>query len=292
MRQQGRLLGAVLAGVLALALAGGCSRYPQDTPSTTLASARKMVQEGHAEKLQSLLYTDSPGFRRVLQRVGVLFGHVQDLGRTINQKFPGEVAELRKEAEDAARNGDASSAIGRIVMGELGGRRRAGPRTDPKEARASLDRFFKELFADPYGWLERSGDRLSAVTIADDTAAVLWDGNPIFPPIGLSMQEEGGKWYFMLPTNLPGVSNIMPRDDTEFDIWIKLVTVIDKVVLDLDKDVRSGKVKDLRALSESAGEKAFIPMAIGVLAYSKAVEAREKAAGQPTAAPAPAATPR
>lgn len=269
---------------------GGCSRYPQDTPSATLASARKMVQEGHAEKLQQLLYAENPQFRRVLKRLGVLLGHVQDLGRTINEKFPAEVAELRKQAEEAAKSGEASSLIGRAMMGELGGgRRRGGPSVDPDQTRASIDRFFKELFADPYGWLERSENRLSTVTIADDSAAVLWDEKPIFPPIGLSMREEGGEWYFVLPTNLPGVSNVMPKNDTEYDIWIKLVTVIDKVVIDLEKDVKSGKVKDLRALSEAAGEKAFIPVAIGVVAYGKAVEAREKeakAAANSTPAPA------
>lgn len=271
-------------------LLAGCSKYPQDTPAATLATARKMVQEGDAEKLQQLLYAPSPEFRKVLRRLGVLLGHVQDLGRTINEKFPAEVAELRRQAEEAAKNGEASSLIGRAVMGELGGgRRRGGPRADPQETRASLDRFFKELFADPYGWLERSENRLSTMTLSDDAAAVLWDEKPIFPPIGLSMQEEGGNWYFMLPTNLPGISSAMPKNATEYDIWIKLITVIDKVVLDLEKDVKSGKVKDLRALSESAGEKAFIPVAIGVLAYSKAVEARDKEA---KAAPAPASEPK
>jgi hypothetical protein len=272
--------------VAALALAAGCSRYPQDTPAATLASARRMVSEGHAERLEGLLYSESPGMRKVLRRLGVLLGHVQDLGRTINEKFPEEVADLRKQAEEAAKSGEASSLIGRAVMGELGGRNRpAGKRPDPDQTRASLDRFFKELFADPYGWLERSENRLSTVTIADDSAAVLWDEKPIFPPIGLSMQEEGGKWYFMLPTNLPGLSNVLPKNETEYDIWIKLVAVIDRVVIDIEKDVRSGKVRDLRALSESAGEKAFIPMAIGVVAYGKAVEAREKEAKGATPPP-------
>jgi hypothetical protein len=260
--------------VLAIAV-GGCSRYPQDTPAATLESARKMVAEGKADKLQGLLYAENPQVRMVLKRVGILLGHIQDLGRTINEKFPEEVAELRKEAEEAALSGEASGLMARAIRGELGGRRR-GPRMDPEEARASLDRFFKEVFADPYGWLERSGDRLSTVNIADDSAAVLWDGNPIFPPVGISMQEVDGKWYFMLPTNLPGVSGIMPKTVDEYVIWVKLVTVLDKVIIDLEKDVRSGKVRDLRALSESAGEKAFIPLAIGVVAYGKAVEAREK----------------
>jgi hypothetical protein len=296
----------IAVGAVGLALSG-CNRYPQDSPDALLVSARKMVQDGQAEKLQELLYAETPQMRRVLVKLGTTLGHVQDLATTINEKFPDEVAALRKQAEEAAAAGEASSLLGRAVLGELGGRggrRRGGAAGDPDEMRASFDRVVKELFADPYGWLARSENRLSTVAMGDDMAAVLWDGKPIFPPLGLGLRESGGKWYVALPTSLPGIANIMPRTDDEYKIWVSVVTVFDRLVIDLTKDVRSGKAKDLRALSELAGEKAFIPVAIGVLAYGKAVEAREKEAGreppppvaapenQPTPEPAPADPPQ
>lgn len=285
------VLGRAAALVLLAAASAGCRDrgYSQATPEAVLVTARLMVENGDARRLSELLYADSPQMRRLLKDAGRTLGLLEELGRAVQQRFPKEVESLRAEAAEAARSGQASSFVGRVV-GAAGQGRRA--RLDPaaaQEARSAFDRMIKELFADPYAWLSRNADRLRATTdgMPDGMAAIQWDSNPdsdderdwkpVLPPLGVAMKLDGGRWYVLLPTGVPGASAVVPKTPEEWEIASSLLEAVDNMLIDLRRDVASGRVGSLDDVARSAGEKAFIPVALGMMAYSKAMEERRRA---------------
>ena len=289
----------VVAAMVGLTLlVGGCRRgYDQSTPQAVLQTAKQMVQKGDASRLTELVYADSPKMRQFLDEIGIVMGSLQDLGKAVQKAYPEEIAKLKAEAEESAKKGEASSFISRMAgqatqqMGGLGKRppKGAAP-ADPDAMRKTFDNAMKEVFADPYGWIASNETRLTAQTVADDQAVILWDGKPALG-IGLTMKKgDDDKWYIVLPTNAPGVAQIMPKTDESWEIMGSLMDVFDNMLHDLTKDVESGKARKLDSLATMAGEKAFVPAVMVFFAYSQAIQADKKAAKeaaktQPSAPP-------
>jgi hypothetical protein len=267
--------------VLCLAPLAACGGPDRDTPEATIASARKVVEQGRADKLGQFIYADSKDMRRLLNRLGVFLGNIQKLGEAVQQKFPKEVSELKARAADAAKSGKATSLLGQMTSQLRPGRGQRKP-PDPAQAQATRDAFndaIKDLFADPYGWLAQSETRLTTSFLTDDSVALLWDGQPVMAPLGMIMKKDtDGKWYFVLPTNVPGISNFMPKTQEQFQIWGSLITVFDKTVLDLTKEVQSGRLHSLEDVSHKAGEMALPPAMIVMLAMGEYDQAKRKEA--------------
>lgn len=252
--------------------AWGCdSKGPRETPEGTILALKETVLEGRADRLGDFVYAEGPEMRRLLRRTGVMLGNVQELAGSIQTKFPDEVAALKAQALEAAKEGNSSGFLSQM-MGQMGGqaagrggRRRA--RQDPSKTRASFDAFLKGLMADPYGWAAEADTRLTTAFVTDDTVALLWDEKPVMAPLGLTMRKaEDGRWYLQLPS-FPGVTSVMPRTPEQYKIFGSLIATFDNLIIDLRKDVESGGVRDLNGLSTKAGEKAFLPVAAAFFAY-------------------------
>lgn len=257
---------AVLLAIAAWA--GGCEEYSHDSAQAVVQSARQMVAEGRADLLPTLIYAESKRERRVLREVGSLLGHVQDLAVAVNEAFPAEVAALRARAEAAAKDGRASSTVAGWFTGRSTGNR-AG------NAQQVLSDVFAGIMADPFGWLEQNETRLGTEYVAEDTEALTWDGRAILPPLGVLLKRQEGHWYVLLPTHMPAVRRLMPDNEEFWAALPELVHVVDNMIVDLTRDVRERKVRDLAALSEQAGKRAFVPMMIAAYALGKAAEAAE-----------------
>lgn len=266
------------AGAIAMA-AGACTHYSQDTPEAVLASARQMVKEGHADHLTDLIYADSKQMRTLLDQLGGLLGDLQDLALAVQKAYPKDVQKLESDAAEAAKNGNASGFLQKMV-GQMGQARskRMPPADNGDEMRQTFDNAAKELFADPYGWLERSEEKLTVRTVSDDTAAIMWDGKPAFG-VGLLMKQEKGRWYVLLPTSMPGVSQAMPKTEDGWEILGDMVQVFDSTLTELTDDVKKGRCPRLDDLANKAGEKAFLPAVMVFFAYEKYMEA-ERPPGQ------------
>jgi len=253
-----------------IALLSACSdpAMPQDTPQATIQTASKLLQDNNARKLPRLIDAESPDMRRLLDRFGVLLGNVQTLAAEAQRAFPDEVAKLRKSAEEAAKtqatNPKAQSGLA-AVFGNMGG----GGRGNNKAREQAAQDLVKRLFTDPYAWLRDNSGRLTTTPLSDDAAGLMWDGKPIIPGIGLTMIKRDDKWYFAIPTNIPVVSGYLPHDENGFKVWGSLIVIVDNTVKELIADLRNGRVRSLDELSRKAGEKAFIPIAIGFFAVSK-----------------------
>jgi len=200
------------------------------------------------------------------------------------------MADLAARTEEAAKKGKATSLIAQMTknMRGGGGNRRSRAKqsvAQREETQQALNDALKRLFADPYGWLKESEARMSTAYLTDDTVAVLWDEKPIMPPIGLVMKKADDKWFFVLPTNVPGLNSFMPKTKDEYFIWGKIVHTFDNVVSDLKKDVEVGSLTTLEGVAQRAGEKAFLPAAMVFMSLSSYKDAKAK---ETKAAAAPA----
>ncbi len=287
---------------------GGCSRprteYPASTPDEAIDSAQTMIVNGEADRLTDLIYAEDEATRSFLNQVGSMLGSLQRLGQAVEQRFPEELGAFRAEAEKAAAEGRTNPILARLVASRGGGRNRsfgvsrinregltldnAGD-GDARPARPGdlftgrqsesqrelVNGIIKQLLADPYRWLADGRDRLDHVYISDDTVSLTWDDKPILPPFGLSLIEREGRWFLVPPTSYPGVRMVLPRNADEWFVWGSMVKTLERVVVDLERDVRTGQVRNMTDLADSAAEKVAIPAMLVFFAYGNMVEQRQ-----------------
>lgn len=267
------LAGAALLGVGAL-WAGGCeSHAPRETPEGTIEAMVQAIKDGRADRLGEFFYAENPDARRLMRRTGVFLGNVQSLAKAVQEKFPDEVAALRAEAEKAAAEGRTSGFFSQLAA-QAGGqatqrRRRLPAGREAEQTRSSFDQALRGLLADPYGWVEESEQRLTTAFLTDDSVALLWDGKPILPPLGMTMRlADDGRWYIVAPLDSPLLSSFTPQTPEQYALFGSLIATFDNLVIDLRKDVEEGRVRNLDELSRRAGERAFLPVAAAFFAYS------------------------
>lgn len=254
------LFGLALAA-LPLSACDPPPRTSQSTPEAALDSAVELVESGHAEKLTDLVYADTPRLRALLDSLGVLLGDMGDLAEAVQQHCPEEVERLKQAADERVRTGSVESLFaGFGIGGGKGG---------------DAGRVLARLYADPYGWLRRGADRISFVTLTDDTAMIHFDDHPALSVLGISMKLEKGKWYLQLPTNLAG--KYMPRTEEQWRILESIIQVFDGTARDLTAKVRGGDIRSLSQLGDTAEERLLIPAAIAFGAYAKEIDVREHA---------------
>ena len=267
-------------GSVVVACLHGCDRpksYSQDTPNEVISSAVQMIREGQTQRLPDLIAADNDEMRRMLDRLGVLFGNMQKLAAAAQERFPEDMAKIKAQAEKAAASGEGNPILEALRSGRQpgGGRAGAGGRGGPADENMARD-LINRLFADPYGWLDRNALRLTAEKVTDDQAMVLLDGEPLIPVVGLPMIEREGKWFIALPTNVPPLSIGWPRTRPQWDIIRALVTIIDKAVIEMTEDIRLGRVGGLDQLASKAQEKMIFPAAMAFLAYQRELEVRTR----------------
>lgn len=288
----GRVFRAALMVALTLLASGatGCRKkataYDQSSPEAVLTAAKAMVSIGDTRRLTQLIQADTTDLRALWDRVGYLLGDVQDLATQLNESFPEEIAEIKRKAQSGEMNTSGAALLSQITGGQRSGRRAGGrsgsvdPDLDPsRDPRSAINDAMRQILADPFAWLGENSDRLSVTPINDEMAAMMWDQKPIFPPVGIVIQKSAydDKWYLAPPLHLPPMNQLMPKTADEYAIWMQLIDAFRNVIIDLKKDVASGKMRNIEEVSRAAGERAFIPVAFIGVAYGKAMEERRKA---------------
>jgi hypothetical protein len=264
----------LMAVVLSLVACG--SREPdQSSPESTIASARKLLEKRDAERLHLLIYSEDEEQAKLWRRLGRVLGHLEELSTELAKRYPAEVQELATRAQEAAAKGKTTSLAGLLAKeARKTSRRRGPPKRDEKSA---FDDAIMRVFADPYAFLRESEGRLSTTYLNDDAVALLWDGKPVLPPLGMSMrQNDKGDWCFVMPTSAPVIAGFMPKTKDEYELAGQMLVVFDKVVIDLTKEVESGQHKSLEGVSRRAGEMLFLPAVLVFYAYQEQVSNRGK----------------
>lgn len=237
--------------------------YPRDTPGAVIESLFRALEAGEARLIPRFVHAETEEQRLVLAELSRLFGSLQTLATTIQERFPQDVARIRAQAA----GGRGFTGVLRAA-GESAGRSGAPQRTDPR-FNATVGTFL----ADPLGWLRDAKGRIAAAPIAEDMAAITIDGRPAFG-VGMTMRREGDEWFIELPLKAPGVSRFAPRTVEEHQVLASMIRVIDNTIVDLDRDLRNGQAQTLDDAAALAGRKSFGPIALVFIAYQRVVEAR------------------
>ena len=267
------------AAVLAVGLAAlaGCNDkgYSQATPEETLQTARLMVRNGDARRLTDLVYAESPELRELLEQTGDVLSSLAGLGLAVQERFPKEVADLRAQAEAAAKEGKSASFLAQLAG--LRSRMDRAARTGGGQGAQDLfNKMLMEIASDPYAWLTRTSERVTVSPLTDDSAAILIDGKPAMG-VGLTLVQRDGQWYLYLPVEMLKAARVYPDTPEKWEIMGYLMAAVDQAVVDMTADVKAGKAQRLEDVARMAGEKAFIPAAMVMFAYSKTLEADRKA---------------
>ncbi|MFO0491004.1 MAG: hypothetical protein ACK51T_01050, partial [bacterium] len=270
------LVASLLVG-LVLWLGSRPRAYSQASPQDVLLSINAMVKDGNAERIGDLFLADSVEQRATLIRLGSLMGTLQDLGKAAQRRFPKEVAVLREQLKRQAA-GQGQSIIDKLAKGGQGAQAAFSRPATPQERNLRQDQFKDaslQLLSDPFGWLQENQSRLGVAEVDDETAVLTFDKQPLLGGIA-QMKMSGGRWWLILPLQLPGVAQFAPQTRNEWSIIASLIRVVDKALQELADDIDSGKAARLEDVPRLAGEKAFIPAAIVMVMYGKEMDARAR----------------
>jgi hypothetical protein len=255
--------------------------YSQASPEDVLASMIQMVKDDNANRISDMIYADTPEMRSALSRLGGLFGSLQNVGEAVNEKFPKDVAALRERVKKEAAAAGGQDGILALLQSARPPTQRPGQAAVPRTAadRRARERQFQDiaarLMANPFEFLEEGANRLSVLKISDDTAVLRLDEQPLLGGI-LTMREREGRWWLMLPLNLPGVNQFAPQTKSEWAIIASLMKVGENTMNELAKDVRAGKAGTIDGVAQLAGEKAFLPAGIVMVMYGKEMDIRQR----------------
>ena len=267
-------LGVLLAGVLALVLAGNPKRttYPQQSPDDVLRAAVGMIKNGETRQLSTLIYAETPEMRTVLTQLGTVLESMQKLSVSSAKRFPDEFKKLQDDALSAAEDPKNKGIVAQLMIGmnEFGNGKPTGRQPNADDVRNA----FSAILADPFGWIDRNAARLTTVKTADDTASIMFDGQPAIPVVGLPMKLENGKWYINLPLNVVPISNVMPKTKQQWSILGSVLKVTDNAMVDLRTDVDAGRVAGLKNLTDKFQDKVLFPIAIAFASYAKELDVR------------------
>lgn len=251
--------------------------YSQGSPEDVLLSVGAMIKDNQANRISDLFLAKSLEERATLIRLGELFGTLQKLGKVTQERFPKEVAVLR--AQLAAQSaGKEQSIINALATGGDGAQRvLAQPRTfDERQARGDqLQDLTMQLLSDPFGWLQENSSRLGVTNIDDETAVVTFDKQPLLGGIA-QIKKENGRWWLVLPLQLPGVAQFAPQTRNEWSIIASLMKVVDNALKELSDDIAAGKARSINEVPRLAGEKSFIPTVIVMGMYGKEMDVRQR----------------
>ena len=229
-----------LATAVALALAaslalGGCRkpRYDTSTPEAAVDSMARMVKEGRVEMLPTMLFveardvefadgvTEASAIEDVKGKAGDMLARLWRVSTKLKKRYPADVdRELAKGGSWATRSG----------FGDV----------------------FTAVMADPFGWLDANRSRLEVEDLGDGTASFEIDGKPALGG-ALSMRETPEGWRVAVPIELARSSGYFPDTREEWAVLAYMMLAVENALIDFERELDSGKFRDLRAASERAG---------------------------------------
>ncbi|MEO1717776.1 MAG: hypothetical protein AAFR76_11760 [Planctomycetota bacterium] len=250
-------------------------QYSHGTPEELVEAFATMVEEGDVDRIPELIWAEDEAMRQTLAQLGALLAEMRLLGLSVNDAFPGEVDRLRREAEEAAARGEATSLLGRLGQSAMPGRGNRGRR--PGGQGDSINLAIRALLASPYETLDEARDRLTVLEINEGLGGLMWDGQMVLPPFGMSAKQDlldggSGDWYIVLPLDLPFVSRYRPRTEQQWFIAGALMQAWRNAAVDIREGIESGSIGSLSEATSELGATVGVPTAMIAVAYSKQLE--------------------
>ena len=262
--------------MLLLALAA-CRKPGPDTstPEATLDAAVAMVREGRVRELPMLIeipardvtfddgVTEASAIGEVKQKAGAMLERVVGVAARLRQRFPGEVA---KEVKAASKK--TSTGVRDQLVAVLG---------------------------DPAAWIEAQRPRLKATDLGDGTAALSFDGQPVFAG-ALSLANTDDGWRFRVPVELLRDSPYWPDTRHEWSVIASMMLAVEHAIEDFQRDLDGGKITSLDMASSRVGRLVGESVAVQSIIYAmmkrpETEGAKEGSKEAPASAPSSPAAP-
>ncbi|MDZ4753967.1 MAG: hypothetical protein SGJ11_05665 [Phycisphaerae bacterium] len=233
------LWGKCVAVLLASQMLIGCSdpAYDTSTPERTLDAMEKMVADGRADLLPTLIelearevtfddgVTEASAIGDVKSKLGDMLGRLWRVSLKLKERWPEQVA---KEA----------AAAEKLISAQTSERRDVGE-------------WLSQIMTDPFMYFTTQRDRLKAEDLTDGTASVTWDDEPLWQAV--SMIETDGGWRFTVPVAIVQGSEYWPQTRPEWAVIAYVMLAIENSLKDFEDELDSGKFRDLRHASERVG---------------------------------------
>lgn len=223
----------ILACVLGAALGCKKPKFNTSTPEDMLDAATEMVAQNHAEYLPTLLdiparditfddgVTEASAIDEVKLKAGDMLARLVRVAGELRDRFPKQVDKEIK-----------------IVLG--------------KGRNASVRDIAVAAIADPAAWLTAQRALLTATDLGDETAALNFDGQPIFAG-ALTLTQTAEGWRVRFPIELVRSSKYWPDSREEWAIVASMMLAVENALKDFERDLNSGSIKNLDAASSRVG---------------------------------------
>ena len=223
----------ILACVLGAALGCKKPKFNTSTPEDMLDAATEMVAKNHAEYLPTLLdiparditfddgVTEASAIDEVKLKAGDMLARLVRVAGELRDRFPKQVDKEIK-----------------IVLG--------------KGRNASVRDIAIAAIADPAAWLTAQRALLTATDLGDATAALNFDGQPIFAG-ALTLTQTADGWRVRFPIELVRSSKYWPDSREEWAIVASMMLAVENALKDFERDLNSGSIKNLDAASSRVG---------------------------------------
>jgi hypothetical protein len=233
---------AILLCLLAALGLFGCSdpRYDTSTPEKTLDAMALMIADGRPDLLPTLLevkpreirfddgVTEASAIGDVKGKLGDMLGRLWRVSQKLKSRWPDQVA---KEIE-VAKSVIAQRAAGTPISRDIGD-------------------ILSRIMADPFVYLTSMRERLHAVDMTDGTASLEWDGEPWQGPVLLIETDDG--WRISIPEAYVQGNDVWPQTRQEWAVVAAMMLGIENSLKDFEREIDSGKFRDLRQASERVG---------------------------------------
>ncbi len=213
----------------------GCKKpkFNTRTPEDMLDTATEMVTKNRAEYLPTLI--DIPA-------------------RDVT--FDDGVTEFSAIVEVKAKAGDMLARLVRVA----GLLRDRFPKQVDKEIESVLGKGKKAstrdiaiaAIANPGAWLTAQRTRITTSDLGDGTAALSFDGQPIFSG-ALTLIETNDGWRIRFPVELVRSSKYWPDSREEWSVVASMMLAIESALKDFERDLGSGAIQSLDAASSRVG---------------------------------------
>lgn len=230
-----RRTGIILASVGLAALLVGCSKpeYDTSTPEKALQAVQKMLSDGRPELIPTMIdipardvtfddgVTEASAIGEVKGKAGDMLARLWRVSRKIKQRFP---AELEKEGD--------------LGVTQLRGR--------------DLQGLARRIVSDPFAYIESQREKLTAEDLGDGTAALDWEGEPLFGGT-VTMVERSDGWKFAVPVEVLRSSQYWPDTRHEWAVLASMMLAVENSLIDFEAEIDDGRIKSLREAGERVG---------------------------------------
>jgi len=227
-----RIILALFGAALTLA---GCSKpaYDTSTPEKALEAVRQMLSDGRPELLPTMIdiparsvtfddgVTEASAIGEVKGKAGDMLARLWRVSRKIKQRFP---AELAKEGD--------------LGVTQLRGR--------------DLQALARRIVGDPFAYIESQREKLVAEDLGDGTAALDWEGEPLFGGTVTMVRRSDG-WKFAVPVEVLRSSQYWPDTRHEWAVLASMMLAVENSLIDFEAEIDDGRIKSLREAGERVG---------------------------------------